>query len=266
MPFPAPAALSRRSLLAVALLASTAIVHPALAESLVERRVTLDEQTAVAVAIYNDDLALVRDSRRIALTQGRNRLALVDVSGRLRAETALLVTVDGSQIRTLEQNLEFDLLTPQKLLEKSVGKEVTIVKTNPQTGEETRLRALVLSTASGVVLKIGTEIHTTPPGRIVFDSVPPNLRDRPTLTIDLDSNRAGTIPVELTYLTAGLSWNADYVAQLNDKEDKLDLNGWVTLVNQSGTSYRDAKLQLVAGDPNRVRAGMARERDEARPA
>lgn len=266
MPMPAPSALSRRTMLVGVLLAGTALVHPALAQAQAERRVTLDEQTAVAVAIYNDDLALVRDSRRITLAQGRNRLALVDVSGRLRAETALLVAGAGATIRTLEQNLEFDLLTPQKLLEKSVGKEVTIVKTHPQTGEETRLRALVLSTNSGVVLKIGTEIHTTPPGRIVFDSVPPNLRDRPTLTIDLESNQAGTVPVELTYLTGGLSWNADYVAQLNDKEDRLELNGWVTLVNRSGTTYRDAKLQLVAGDPNRVRAGMARERDEARPA
>ena len=265
MPVSAPAALSRRTML-IGLLATTALVHPALAETLVERRITLAEQTAVAVAIYNDDLALVRDSRRLTLDQGRNRLALVDVSGRLRAETALLAAADGTQLRTLEQNLEFDLLTPQKLLEKSVGKEVTIVKTHPQTGEETRLRALVLSTAQGLVLKIGTEIHTTPPGRIVFDSVPPNLRDRPTLTIDLEASRAGTVAAELTYLTAGLSWNADYVAQLNDKEDKLDLNGWVTLVNRSGTSYRDAKLQLVAGDPNRVRAGMERSRDEARPA
>jgi len=265
MPHAVPAALSRRTMI-VGLLASTALVHPALAQHVAEKRVTLAEQTAVAVAIYNDDLALVRDSRRLALDQGRNRLALVDVSAQLRAQTALLAAADGTQLRTLEQNLEFDLLTPQKLLEKSVGKEVTIVKTHPQTGEETRLRALVLSTASGVVLKIGNEIHTSAPGRIVFDSVPPNLRDRPTLTIDLEANRAGTVAAELTYLTGGLSWNADYVAQLNDKEDKLDLNGWVTLVNRSGTTYRDAKLQLVAGDPNRVRAGMARSHDDARPA
>jgi len=266
MPLPAPAALSRRTMI-TALLASTMLVHPALAQETAERRVTLADQTAVAVAIYNNDLALVRDSRRIALTAGRNKLAMVDVSGRLRAETALLAPLGGAQFRLLEQNLEFDLLTPQKLLEKSVGKEVTIVKTHPQTGEETRLRALVLSTTQGVVLKIGNEIHTSAPGRIVFDGVPPNLRDRPTLTIDLESDRAGTIPVELTYLTSGLSWRADYVAQLNDKEDRIDLNGWVTLINQSGTTYRAAKLQLIAGDPNRVRAGMERARDEApRPA
>lgn len=258
----APAALSRRSLV-VALLATTVLVHPALAQEIVERRVTLAEQTAVAVAIYNDDLALVRDARRIQLDRGRNRLALVDVSGRLRAETALLAATSGPQFRLLEQNLEFDLLTPQKLLEKSVGKEVTIVKTHPQTGEETRVRALVLSTQQGVVLKIGNEIHTSAPGRIVFDGVPPNLRDRPTLTIDLESDSAGTVPVELTYLTGGLSWKADYVALLNPKEDRIELNGWVTLVNRSGTAYRDAKLQLIAGDPNRVRAGMERARDEA---
>ncbi|MGH7003765.1 MAG: DUF4139 domain-containing protein, partial [Alphaproteobacteria bacterium] len=120
-----------------------------------------------------------------------------------------------------------------------------------------------LSTAQGVVLKIGNEIHTSAPGRIVFDNVPPNLRDRPTLTVDLESDRAGTVPVELTYLTAGLSWRADYVAQLNDKENRLDLNGWVTLVNKSGTTYRDAKLQLIAGDPNRVRAGMDKAREES---
>jgi hypothetical protein len=266
MPIPAPAALSRRTMLAAVLLAGTMLVHPALAQELAERRVTLADQTAVAVAIYNDDLALVRDSRRITVTAGRNRLALVDVSGQLRAETALLAPADDTRLTLLEQNLEFDLLTPQKLLEKSVGKEVTIVKTHPQTGEETRLRALVLSTASGIVLRIGNEIHTSAPGRIVFDSVPPNLRDRPTLTVDLESDRAGTVPVELTYLTGGLSWRADYVAQLNDKEDRLDLNGWVTLVNRSGTLYRDAKLQLVAGDPNRVAAGMAKERDEVRRA
>jgi len=266
MPLAAPAALSRRTMM-TALLASTMLVHPALAQEIAERRVTLAEQTSVAVAIYNDDLALVRDARRIPLDRGRNRLALVDVSGRLRAETALLVPQGGAQFRLLEQNLEFDLLTPQKLLEKSVGKEITIIKTHPQTGEETRLRALVLSTQSGIVLKIGNEIHTSAPGRIVFDGVPANLRDRPTLTIDLESDHAGTVPVELTYLTGGLSWKADYVAQLNDKEDRIDLNGWVTLVNRSGTAYRDAKLQLIAGDPNRVRAGMDRAREErAQPA
>ncbi len=263
----AASASSRRSLLALALLASTMFVAPALAQTLEEKRVTLADQSAVAVTIYNENLALVRDARRIALGQGRNRLAFVDVSGQLRAETALLAAIGGgAAFELLEQNLEFDLLTPQKLLEKSVGKEVTVVKLHPMTAEETRLRAKVLSTAQGVVLEINGEIHTSAPGRIVFDSVPPNLRARPTLTIDLVSRDAGTVPAELTYLSGGLSWRADYVALLADKEDKFDLNGWVTLVNRSGTEYRNAKLQLVAGDPNIVRATLERSARDAVPA
>ncbi len=252
---PAP---SRRAMILGALLSSTMLAPRALAQAVEERRVTLGDQTAVAVTIYNENLALIRDSRRVTLAGGRNRLAFVDVSGQLRAETALLAAQGGAAFQLLEQNLEFDLLTPQKLLEKSVGGEVTIVRVHPQTGEETRQRAKVLSTAQGIVLQIGNEIHTTAPGRIVFDSVPPNLRARPTLTIDLIAERAGTVPVELTYLTGGLAWRADYVALLTDKEDRFDLNGWVTLINRSGTAYRDAKLQLIAGDPNQVRAELDR--------
>jgi hypothetical protein len=261
----APPALSRRSLI-IALLATTILVPPVLAQTLTERRITLTDQLAVGVTIYNENLALVRDQRRINLDSGRNRLAIIDVSAQLRAETALLAPAGAGAFHLLEQNLEFDLLTPQKLLEKAVGKEVTIVKTHPQTGEETRQRARVLSTAQGVVLQIGNEIHTSAPGRIVFDDLPPNLRARPTLTIDLESASAGAITVELAYLTGGLAWRADYVALLADKEDGLDLTGWVTLINRSGTSYRDAKLQLVAGDPNRVRAELESRRDAARPA
>jgi hypothetical protein len=153
----------------------------------------------------------------------------------------------------LEQNFDFDLLTPAKLLEKYVGREVRIVKTHPQTGAESVETATVLAANNGVVLRIGDRIETGLPGRIVYDGVPPNLRDRPTLVTDLSSVRAGSQTVELSYLSGGLSWKADYVAELNAADDALDLNGWVTLTNRSGTSYPDARLQLVAGDVNRVR-------------
>lgn len=258
-------AYSRRFALAAILLAGTALTAPAFAQE--EKRIGLEDQTAIAVTIYNENLALVRDSRRIALTAGRNKLAFVDVSSRMRSETALLSGNGGPSFRLLEQNLEFDLLTPAKLLEKSVGQTVRIVRLHPQTGEEIIVSAKVLSTAQGVVLQIGDRIETGIPGRIIFDRVPPNLRARPTLTIDLDASAAGTLPAELTYLTGGLSWRADYVANLSDKEDRLELNGWVTLVNQSGTSYPNAKLQLVAGDVNIVRDRMdeARARPSAPP-
>ncbi|MGH7292908.1 MAG: DUF4139 domain-containing protein, partial [Myxococcota bacterium] len=127
------------------------------------------------------------------------------------------------------------------------------MRTHPETGVDSIEQAKVLSVANGTVLQVGDRIETNPPGRIVFSEVPPNLRARPTLVLDLDSSSAGEDAVELSYLTGGLAWKADYVAELAPDEKTLDLNGWVTLTNTSGTSYRDAKLQLVAGDVNRVR-------------
>ena len=233
-----------------AALCSLATAHAAVQE----KPSTLTDQQSVAVTIYNENLALVKDTRRVQLDQGQNRLALREVSGRMRPETAQLrsLTHPGS-LSLLEQNFDFDLLTPAKLLEKYVGRPVRIVRTHPTTGAESIETATVLAANSGVVLKIGDRIETGVPGRIVFDGVPPNLRDRPTLVTELASSRAGTQTVELSYLSGGLAWKADYVAELNAADSALDLNGWVTLTNTSGTAYPNAKLQLVAGDVNRVR-------------
>lgn len=230
-----------------------ALVTPVYAVEADETRSTLQDQQEVAVTIYNGNLALVKDQRKIKLKSGLNSLALRDVSAQIRPETALLrsLTSAGS-FSVLEQNFDFDLLTPQKLLEKYVGKSVGIVKTNPTTGAETTEQAQVLSANNGVVLKMGDRIETGIPGRIVYSDVPANLRDRPTLVVQLQNKGAAEQNVELSYLTGGLGWKADYVAELNANEDKLDLSGWVTLTNTSGTSYRNAKLQLVAGDVNRI--------------
>jgi hypothetical protein len=240
-----------------------------------ERASTLADQQSVAVTIYNENLALVKDTRRVQLDQGHNRLALREVSGRMRPETAQLrsLTHPGS-LALLEQNFDFDLLTPAKLLEKYVGRDVRIVKSHPQTGAETIETARVLAANGGVVLRIGDRIETGLPGRIVYDSVPPNLRDRPTLVTELTNGGAGAQTLELSYLSGGLSWKADYVAELNAADSALELNGWVTLSNTSGTAYPNARLQLVAGDVNRVRdemrlaakaSGMVREAPASRP-
>jgi hypothetical protein len=236
-----------------AALCSFAAAHAAVQE----RPSTLADQQSIAVTIYNENLALVKDTRRVQLDQGENRLALREVSGRMRPETAQLrsLTHPGS-LALLEQNFDFDLLTPAKLLEKYVGRSVRILRTHPTTGAESFEQATVLAANSGVVLKIGDRIETGLPGRIVYDSVPPNLRDRPTLVTELASNRAGSQTVELSYLSGGLAWKADYVAELNAADSALDLNGWVTLTNTSGTAYPNARLQLVAGDVNRVRDEM----------
>jgi hypothetical protein len=224
-----------------------------------ERTSTLAEQTAVTLTIYNQDLALIKDRRRLDLPAGPVDLAYRDVSARIQPETALLREVaDAGGLVVLEQNFDFDLLTPAKLLEKYVGREVGIVRTHPTTGEETEEPATVLAASDGVVLRIGTgpgqRIETGRPGdlpgRIVYRDIPPNLRDRPTLVLALDSAAAGPRELELSYLSGGLSWEADYVGELAPDETRLDLTGWVTLTNQSGTSYQRAKLQLVAGEVN----------------
>lgn len=224
---------------------------------------TLNDQQNVAVTIYNNNLALVKDQRKVKLNTGLSHFAIRDVSGQMRPETALLRSLSNpGSFTTLEQNFDFDLLTPEKLLQKYVGKTVTIIKTNPANGLETSETASVLSANNGIVLQIGNRIETSQSyatgqfGRIVFNDIPENLRDRPTLITQLNNKISTEQTVELSYLTGGLGWKADYVAELNAKEDAIDLSGWVTLNNTSGASYKNAKLQLVAGDVNRVQENM----------
>lgn len=218
-----------------------------------EIRSSLSDQSAVAVTIYNQDLALVKDQRSISLKAGENTIAFRGVSGSIRPETAILVNTEHpGSIQIVEQNFDYDLLTPSSLLNKFLGQKVSFISTNPATGQETREQATVLSTQNGVVLKIGDRIETNPPGRFVFPSLPANLRDLPTLLTTVKSEQAGQQMLELAYLTGGLGWKADYVAKLSGDESRIDLQGWVTLNNQSGTTYNNARLQLVAGDVNRV--------------
>jgi hypothetical protein len=224
-----------------------------------EIRSTVNDQKQVAVTIYNNNLALVKDQRKVKLDSGHQKLAIRDVSAQIRPETVLLKSLSHPNSFTMqEQNFDFDLLTPEKLLEKYVGKTVSLVKINPATGEEKSEQALVMSVNNGVVLKIGNRIETGQffanegNRRIVFDDIPSTLRDRPTLVTQINNKVGAEQNVELSYLTGGLSWKADYVAELNPNEDRIDLSGWVTLTNTSGASYQNATLQLVAGDVHQI--------------
>lgn len=236
-----------------ALAISTLLIGPAASAQTPETRSTLADQTEVAVTIYNSDLALVRDQRKLTLTRGANTVAFREISALIRPETALLRSVSHPKsLQLLEQNFDYDLLSPNKLLEKYVGKDVGIIRTHPTTGAEITETARVLSVNQGVVLQYPDRIEMQAPGRVVFSEVPPNLRDKPTLVMQLNNEHDASQTVELSYLTSGLNWNADYVAELNKNDDMLDLAGWVTLSNQSGATYKNTKLQLVAGDVNRV--------------
>jgi hypothetical protein len=213
----------------------------------------LAQDRDISITIYNEDLALVQERRTIELTGGRQRIEFQNVSASIRPETAALA---ASDLTILEQNFDFDLLTPTKLMEKAVGQEITLVRVNPATGAESREKALVLATNSGVVLKIGERIEVLRddglPVRVIFDKVPENLRARPTLSVTVTSQHSGSRPAVLSYLTPGLGWRADYVALFNEADSKIDVQGWVTLTNTSGTSYENSKTLLVAGSPTQV--------------
>ncbi|MBS1766760.1 MAG: DUF4139 domain-containing protein [Acidobacteria bacterium] len=222
-----------------------------------EIHTTQKDQKALAVTIYNSDLALVKDQRTVRLPKGDARLAFQEVSAQIKPETALLRDLtEPKGFWVLEQNFDFDLLTPEKLLDKYVGRQVTVVSQRPNPDnagvKEVRETATVLSTNDGVVLQYPDRIETGVNGRIIYPDVPANLRARPTLVIGLHSPAEKAQTLELSYLTGGLSWKADYVANLASDDKTLDLSGWVTLTNQSGIAYPDATLQLVAGDVNRV--------------
>lgn len=223
-----------------------------------ETLVPMSAQQGVNVTIYNENRALIKDERRVTLAAGLNELAFQGVSANMMSQTALL---KGAGLSTREQNFNFDLLTRESLLKKSVGQKVTVEYIDPATGKTDRETAEVLSYNEGrPVLKIDGKIETDYPGRIIFDSIPENLRAEPTLTISAVADASGAETVELDYLTTGLSWKADYVAKLNADESKMSLNGFVTLTNHSGADYKQALLQLVAGDVNMVREYEARPR------
>jgi hypothetical protein len=211
-------------------------------------------QGDVAVTIYNDNLALVQDKRQLMIPAGRSRQEFRDVSGQIRAETVSFAAPDTAIV---EQNFDYDLLSPAKLMEKAVGKTVTIVRINPATGAETRELAKVLATNGGVVLQIGERIEVLRddglPVRVIFDKVPENLRARPTLSVTVESSRSGVRLAKLTYLTPGLGWKSDYVALFDESASKIDVQGWITLNNNTGTSYTNADVVMVAGNPNQGR-------------
>lgn len=217
---------------------------------LAQDAVTGNGQGDVAVTIYNNGQSLVQDDRQLRVAAGRNRIEFPDVSARIRPET---VTLSGPGIGIVEQNFDFDLLTPDKLMDKAVGQSITLVRTNPATGTERTERAKVLAANGGIVLQIGERIEVLRddglPVRAVFDRLPPNLRARPTLSVTVDAANAGTVPARLSYLTPNLGWTADYVALFDAAKGAMDIQGWVTLTNSTGTTFANARTLLVAGNP-----------------
>ena len=228
---------------------------------------TLDDQVELAVTVYNSDIALVRDVRNLQLSRGTSELRFMDIAATVNPATVHFRSLsEPARVSVLEQNYEYDLLEPDKLLRKYVGRDVTLVRVRQDAGvtREEEVKAHLLSYNNGPVWQIGNEIITgMHADHIRFPELPANLYVRPTLIWTIDNSGALRHRVEASYLAGKLSWNADYVLTVARDDKAADIDGWVTLTNGSGTSFRNAKLQLVAGDLNRVRQVLGRMNLEA---
>ena len=215
-----------------------------------------NDQTELSVAVYNSNIALIRDVRQVQLPTGTFRLKFMDIAATVNPATVHFRSLTEPQkVGVVEQNYEYDLLEPNKLLNKYVGKEVTLVRSYMDNGttKHEEIKATLLANNNGPVWKIGNDIVTGVYGEAYrFPEVPANLYDRPTLLMSLENSGARKQTIETSYLAGNLSWNADYVLTVGRDDKAADLDGWVTLINNSGTAFHNAKLQLIAGDLNRV--------------
>lgn len=226
------------ALAAGAALSGTMLAMPAFAQS-AQAPQAPSAQGDLAVTIYNNNLALVQDKRELRLPAGKSKQDFPDVSGQIRPET---VTIAAPGATIVEQNFDFDLLTPEALMEKAVGQTVTVVRGGQS------LPAKILAYNDGTVVEIGGRIEVLgKDDRVIFPALPPSLRARPTLSVTLDADAAGARPVTLSYLTYGMGWKSDYVALFDEKAGKIDVQGWLTLTNNSGVTYSNANTLLVAG-------------------
>ena len=225
---------------------------------------TLKDQQDVAVTIYNSNVGLVKDIRLIEFKPGIHELKFMDVAAKIDPTTVHIKSlINGSSLNVLEQNYEYDLLSPQKLLEKFVGQKVQLATINPETKKEEIVEATLLSTQGGNIFQIGDKIHIGHYGRVLLSKIPENLIPQPTLVWMLENKLSKPQKLEASYLTSGINWKADYVAVLNKLDTMTDLTGWVTIDNRSGATYQNALLKLVAGDIHRVQGEM--RMDYARP-
>jgi len=232
-----------------------------------QQSTSLTDQTDLSVTVYNSDIALVRDVRSLRLPGGTFDLQFMDIAATVNPATVHFRSLtEPGAVGVLEQNYEYDLLEPDKLLRKYVGRDVTLVRVRQEGGttREEEVRARLLSYNNGPVWQIGTEIVTgLHADHIRFPELPGNLHSRPTLIWTLQNSGTTAHRVEASYLAGKLSWNADYVLTVGRDDRTADLDGWVTLTNGSGTAFNNARLQLVAGDLNRVRQQLEKRMEMA---
>ncbi|MFO7694064.1 MAG: hypothetical protein R6V57_13330 [Vicinamibacterales bacterium] len=224
---------------------------------------TRSDQADLAVTVYNSSLALIRDIREFTLPAGESDLHFIDIAATVNPATVHFRSLtDPTRVSVLEQNYEYDLLEPEKLLRKYLGREVTLVRMRTENGttKQEEVKARLVSYNNGPIWKIGDEYVTgLHSDHLRFPELPANLYSRPTLVWKLLNRGGARHRIEASYLAGGLSWQSDYVLTVGRDDKAADLDGWVTLTNASGTAFTDTTLQFVAGDLNRVRPAARKQ-------
>jgi hypothetical protein len=252
---------------------SAALVVAALVPSLLsaQQPVTAGDRTSVDLTIYNQNLSLIREERPMTFVKGMSRIVLPEIPATIDGTSLHFLSLsDPGAVRVLEQNYQYDLVHQAKLLEKYLGKTVEFVRVDLSTNKEYTVSGRLIATgytqqpqygggpatfayAGGMVAEVGGKIELNPAGRLVLPSLPEGLILKPQLEWLVSSTKEGTQKTEVSYMAGALSWSCDYVALLDKSDTRLDLTGWVTLTNNSGTSFHNAGLKLVAGDVNVVK-------------
>jgi hypothetical protein len=202
----------------------------------------------IALTVYNSDLALIRESRRMTLPAGAFNIEFQDVPTAINTRSLLIDVAKGGSIDLIEQNYQYDLMSKQKILEKYVGRQLSWIKE-----DGSRVTGTLLGMADGPIYEVDGEIVFQVPGRIALPELPENLRSKPTLIWRAEADRAGDRVLDVSYLSGGLSWSADYVLDINTAGTEGGLQAWVTVNNHSGAGYENAELMLLAGDIHQAR-------------
>lgn len=241
-----------------------------------DKQTNAGNRTSVDLTIYNQNLSLIREERSLNIGKGLSKVVIPDIPATIDGTSLhFLSLTDPLAVRVLEQNYQYDLVNQGKLLEKYIGKEVEFIRINEESKKEYSVKGKLLSTGyqiqpqygmsvpnysfvGGMVAEINGKIEINPAGRLVLPSLPEGLILKPQLQWLVSNSRDGEHKTEISYLAGQLSWTSNYVALLSKDDSKLDLTGWVTLTNNSGTSFSNAGLKLVAGDVNIVQQNFNR--------
>lgn len=244
------------------IIAAIAVLQPSAVNSQTRKTIARD-RTSVDLTIYNQNLSLIREERSINLPGGLSIVMIPDIPATIDGTSLhFLSLTEPLGVRVLEQSYQYDLVSQAKLLEKYIGRNIEFIRLNEETKKEYRIEGKLLSSSfsGGLVAEIDGKVEINPSGRLVLPSLPEGLILKPQLEWLVETGAPGEHKTEISYLAGSLSWNANYVALLDKSDTKIDMTGWVTLVNNSGTTFNEAGLKLVAGDVNIVKKEFERMR------